>query len=58
MINNKPVTTVCIYENSDGKINSTLIELQFRDRQNGPYSQQTLNAIHVHFDGASNKLDY
>jgi len=45
MINNKPVTTVYISENSVGKINSTLIKLQFRDRQIGPCSQQALNAI-------------
>ena len=56
MINNAPVTTVNISENSDVKINSTLIKLQFRDRQNVPYSQQALNAIHIHFDGASDKL--
>jgi len=58
MINNKPVTTVYIYENSDGKVISTLIKLQFRDLQNGPYSQKMLNAMHVQFVGASNKLNY
>ena len=56
MINNAPVTTVNIPENSDGKINSTLIKLHFRDSQNVPYSQQTLIAIHIQFDAASNKL--
>jgi hypothetical protein len=37
--------TVNISENSDRKINNTLIKLQFRDRQIGPYSQQALDAI-------------
>jgi hypothetical protein len=45
MINNKPITTVSISENSVEKINSTLIKLQFWDRQIGPYSQQALKAI-------------
>lgn len=45
MINNKPIMTVNISENSDRKINNTLIKLQFRDRQIGPYSQQALDAI-------------
>jgi hypothetical protein len=37
--------TVNIFENSDGKINNTLIKLQFRDRQLGPCSQKALDAI-------------
>ena len=45
MINNKPVTIVYISENSDGKIDSTVIKLQFRDRPVGPCSQQALEAI-------------
>jgi hypothetical protein len=45
MINNKPITTVYVSENSVGKINSTFIKLQFPDRQIGPCSEQALDPI-------------